>query len=770
MALPVISTYRLQLRGESSGFAFTFADAENLLDYLNDLGVSHLYLSPIMTATTGSSHGYDVTDPTTVSPELGGPEGLARLSAAARERGMGLIVDIVPNHVGIDQPRQNPWWWDVLRHGRSSPYATYFDIDWDLDDDGRIVLPVLGSDDDAAGLTVDGDLLRLGDLAFPIAPGTAGGSGPQVHDRQHYRLVGWRNGVCGYRRFFSITSLAGLRQEDRAVFDATHAEVGRWFAEGLVDGIRIDHPDGLSDPCGYLAWLRELTGPNAWILIEKILAVDEALEPTLPVGGTTGYDVLRETGGVLVDPKGAPALTALVESAGVDYQAMPKMLVDLKIRSATDTLASELRRLRRSIVAAAGADDPQLPEAVAALLTHIGVYRCDYPGLVALLPTALAETQAAAPELGPALQVLAAALARDAEPATRLQQLCGAVTAKAVEDCLFYRDARLVSLNEVGGEPHRFGVGAAEFHHSAATRARLWPQTMTTLTTHDTKRGEDVRARISVLSQVPSLWTEFLARWEIAAPSPDPATGQFLWQNIFGVWPVGGPEKGAGTDALRDRLHAYTEKAIREASWHTSWNDPDAEFEDAVHRWLDTVLDGPVAGQLTELVAQLNPHAASDALAQKMLALTVPGIPDVYQGTELWDDSLVDPDNRRAVDYAARRAALQALEHPKIRVVTTALRVRREHPDAFLHGDYVPVLANGDAADHVLAFRRGEDIVVAVTRWTVALAETGWGNTVLPLPEGTWKDALTGVIADGPTSAAQLFADLPVVLLERHHD
>lgn len=770
MALPVVSTYRLQLRGESSGFAFTFADAENLLDYLNDLGVSHLYLSPIMTATTGSSHGYDVTDPTTVSPELGGPEGLARLSAAARERGMGLIVDIVPNHVGIDQPRQNPWWWDVLRHGRSSPYATYFDIDWDLDDDGRIVLPVLGSDDDAAGLTVDGDLLRLGDLAFPIAPGAGEGSGPEVHDRQHYRLVGWRNGVCGYRRFFSITSLAGLRQEDRAVFDATHAEVGRWFAEGLVDGIRIDHPDGLSDPCGYLAWLRELTGPNAWIVIEKILAVDEALEPTLPIGGTTGYDVLRETGGVLVDPTGAPALTALVESAGVDYQAMPKMLVDLKIRSATDTLASELRRLRRSIVAAAGADHPQLPEAVAALLTHIGVYRCDYPGLVALLPTALAETQASAPELGPALQVLAAALARDAEPATRLHQLCGAVTAKAVEDCLFYRDARLVSLNEVGGEPHRFGVGAAEFHHSAATRARLWPQTMTTLTTHDTKRGEDVRARISVLSQVPSLWTEFLARWEIAAPSPDPATGQFLWQNIFGVWPVGGPEEGAGTDALRARLHAYTEKAIREASWHTSWNDPDAEFEDAVHRWLDTVLDGPVAGQLTELVAQLNPHAASDALAQKMLALTVPGIPDVYQGTELWDDSLVDPDNRRAVDYAARRAALQALEHPKIRVVTTALRVRREHPDAFLHGDYVPVLANGDAADHVLAFRRGEDIVVAVTRWTVALAETGWGNTVLPLPDGTWKDALTGVIADGPTSAAQLFADLPVVLLERHHD
>ncbi len=766
MALPVLSTYRLQLRGPSSGFGFTFADAENLLDYLDELGVSHLYLSPLMTAASGSSHGYDVTDPTAVSPELGGPDGLARLSAAARARGMGLVVDIVPNHVGIDKPEQNAWWWDVLRHGRSSAYAAFFDIDWDLDEDGRIVLPLLGSDDDVADLRVDGDLLRLGDLALPIAPGSGAGTGPEVHDRQHYRLMGWRRGLCGYRRFFSITSLAGLRQEDRAVFDAGHAEVARWFAEGLVDGARIDHPDGLSDPCGYLAWLRELLGPNAWIVIEKILATDEALEPTLPVAGTTGYEVLRDVGGVFIDPAGAPALTALFESAGVDYDAMPKLLAELKIHTATDTLAGELRRLRRCIVATAGADHPLLPEAVAALLSHIGVYRCDYPGLAAIMPTALAETQAASPQLGPALQVIAAALARGGEPAARLQQLCGAVTAKAVEDCLFYRDARLVSLNEVGGEPHRFGVGTAEFHHSAATRARLWPLIMTTLTTHDTKRGEDVRARIGVLSQVPSLWTEFVARWEIQAPSPDAATGQFLWQNIFGVWPV----SGKVTAQLRERLHAYAEKAIREAAWHTSWNDPDGAFEDAVHRWLDTVLDGPVAGQLTQLVAQLNSHAASDALGQKLLALTVPGIPDIYQGTELWDDSLVDPDNRRPVDYAARRAALKELQHPKIRVVTTALRLRRSRPDSFLHDKYLPVLASGEASDHVVAFRRGDDILVAVTRWTVRLAETGWGNTVVPLPDGSWTDTLTGAMASGPTSAAELFADLPVVLLERDHD
>ncbi|HTZ12652.1 MAG TPA: malto-oligosyltrehalose synthase [Mycobacterium sp.] len=762
MPFPVLSTYRLQLRGESSGFGFTFADAENILDYLAELGVSHLYLSPILTPVAGSAHGYDVTDPTTVSSELGGAEGLARLSAAARNRGLGLIVDIVPNHVGVDKPEQNPWWWDVLRHGRSSAYAKYFDIDWDLAD-GRIVLPVLGSDDDVADLTVDGDLLRLGGLAFPIAPGTGAGTGTQVHDRQHYQLIGWKRGICGYRRFFSITSLAGLRQEDRSVFDASHAEVARWFAEGLVDGVRIDHPDGLSDPTGYLRWLRELTGPDAWIVIEKILAVDEALEPTLPIAGTTGYDVLREVGGLFIDPTGEPALTALYESSGVDYRSTPALLRDLKATVATSTLGSEMARLRRTVAATAGTDHPQLPDAVTTLLGHIDVYRSDYRGLAALMPTALAETESAAPHLRLPLQLLAAALAAGGEPDTRLQQLCGAVTAKSVEDCLFYRDARLVSLNEVGGEPQRFGVGAAEFHQAAATRARLWPQAMATLTTHDTKRGEDVRARIGVLSQVPSLWAEFVARWEVLAPSPDQATGLFLWQNIFGVW----PPDGNVTDRLRDRLHSYAEKAIREAASHTTWNDPDTEFESAVHGWLDDVLNGPVAVQLTELVSQLLPHAENDALGQKLLALTVPGVPDIYQGTELWDDSLVDPDNRRPVDYAVRRQALKSLQHIKIRVVAAALQLRRAHPDSFLRGGYHPVLATGAAAGHMIAFRRGVDVLVAVTRWTVHLEQTGWGDTAVELPDGSWTNALTGAVITGAVPADELFAELPVALLER---
>lgn len=759
----ILSTYRLQMRGPASGQAFTFADAENLVGYLADLGVSHLYLSPILTAAEGSSHGYDVTDPTTISAELGGPEGFRQLAETAHAAGLGVIVDIVPNHVGVDDPTQNRWWWDLLTHGRDSAYASYFDIDWTLDPDGRIVLPVLGSDDDVADLTVDGDTLRLGDRTWPIAPGTADGSGAEVHDRQHYKLIGWRNNVCGYRRFFSITSLAGLRQEDHAVFDATHAEVKRWFSEGLVDGIRIDHPDGLSDPAGYLGWLRELTGPDAWIVIEKILAVDEALDISLPVAGTTGYDALREAGGLFIDPTGRESLTALVESAGVDHSATEEQAHALKVQAVTDTLASELARLVRAVTATTGRTHERLGDAIAALLSHVGVYRSDYPALSTVLPVAIAETASEEPELAEALQLLATAIDSGTEVATRLQQLCGAATAKSMEDCLFYRDARLVSLNEVGGEPEWFGVSAAEFHQRAAVRAQLWPSAMTTLTTHDTKRGEDVRARIGVLSQVPSLWSGLVRGWENTAAAPDAVTGLFLWQNLFGIWPA----DGVVTAELRQRMHDYAEKAIREAALHTTWNDPDDQFEAAVHSWLDAIFDGPVAAELTALVARLDPHGHSDALGQKLIALTAPGIPDVYQGTELWEDSLVDPDNRRAVDYAVRREALASGEHPKMKVVRAALALRRERPDTSVSGRYRPLLADGAAAEHLVSFVRGDDVVVAVSRWTVRLAENGWGETSLTLPEGTWVDRLAGTSYRGTVPAADLFADLPVTLLER---
>lgn len=752
---PVLSTYRLQMRADCC----TFDDAVNLLDYLDDLGISHLYLSPILTAGKGSTHGYDVTDPTTVSAALGGPDGLRRLAEAAHRRGMGLVIDIVPNHVGVDDPRQNRWWWDVLTHGRKSEFAHYFDIDWDVDA-GRIILPILGSDDDVAGLEVDGDVLRLGDLVVPIAPGTGSGSGAEVHDRQHYRLTGWRNGVCGYRRFFSITSLAALRQEDRTVFDATHVEVKRWFDERLVDGLRIDHPDGLADPAGYLRWLRELIGPSAWIVAEKILAADEGLDPGLTVDGTTGYDALREIGGLFVDPRGSAALSRLCQDCDPGSERA------LKTTSVTETLGSELGRLCRVISAATGATDPQLPAAVAALISRIGVYRSDYPALSAVLPVAIAETASAAPELTPTLAIVSTALASDGETLARFNQLCGAATAKAVEDCLFYRDARLVSLNEVGGAPELFGVGIAEFHQRTAIRARLWPRAMTTLSTHDTKRGEDVRARIGVLSQVSTAWADLVEQWAAVAPPPDRATGLFLWQNIFGSWPA----DGTVTAELRQRLHGYAEKAMREAATRTSWHDPDATFEDSVHRWLDTVLDGPVADGLTELTGRLDECARADSLGQKLIQLTAPGVPDVYQGTELADDSLVDPDNRRPVDYAARRIALQHSDDPKIRVTSAALRLRRKHTALFVSGDYRPLLADGTAAEHLVAYGRGAHVVVATSRWTARLAETGWADTVLTLPVGTWHDHLTERKLTGTRTATELFAELPVALLERTDD
>ncbi|WGI35461.1 malto-oligosyltrehalose synthase [Mycolicibacterium aubagnense] len=748
---PVISTYRLQMRGDG----MTFDDARALLPYLADLGVSHLYLSPVLTAVTGSTHGYDVTDPTAVSAELGGPEGFSRLSAAARERGMGLIVDIVPNHVGVEHPEQNPWWWDVLTYGRSSRFAGFFDIDWDLDPDGRIVLPVLGSDADADGLTVDGDVLRLGDRIWPIRPGTGAGTAAEIHARQAYRLTGWQSGSCGYRRFFSITSLAAVRQEDPAVFDATHAEIGRWFREELVAGLRVDHIDGLTDPAGYLARLRELTGPGAWIVAEKILAADEPLEPSLPIGGTTGYDVLREIGGLFVDPDGVGPLTELARETRCGTR-------ELKIRVATEVLSSELARLRRAIVRATGTDDPSLPAAIADVVSRVDAYRTDYRSLSAMLPQAISETVAASPELAPAVAQLADAV-NQPEPAARLQQLCGAVTAKAVEDTLFYRDARLVSLNEVGGTPELFGMGTADFHRRAAARARDWPATMVTLSTHDTKRNEDVRARITVLSQRAERWSQRVLRWNKVCVPPDEGTGLFLWQNIIGVWPA----SGEVDDTLRRRLHAYAEKAVREAELHTNWERPDPEFEGGLHDWIDALLDGPVAGEVTAFVAELDGAARGDAVAQKLLALTVPGIPDVYQGTELFDDSLVDPDNRRPVDFALRQTELTTLSHPKIRVVANALRSRRERPATYLSGDHTPVAAAGPAADHVIAFRRGSDVLVAVPRWTLKLGETGWGETTLTLPDGDWTDRLTGSAWSGTVAAEALFAELPGALLEK---
>ena len=786
MPLPT-STYRLQLRGD----AFTLTDAANVVDYLHDLGVSHLYLSPILTATDGSTHGYDVTDTATVSAALGGREALKQLRSRASERGMGIIVDIVPNHVGVDDPRQNAWWWDVLLHGRESEYATYFDIDFGADNgvDGKIAIPVLGSASDVGELTIDrsedAPLLAFYEHRFPIAEGTDGDDAQVVHDRQAYRLVGWSDGLIGYRRFFSVNGLAGIRQEDLDVFTDSHRQVASWVEDDLIDGLRVDHPDGLADPAGYLTELRGLLGPDRWLVIEKILADGEPLDESLPVDGTTGYDALAAVGGVFVDPEGVHALTALSQvRSGIafDSESLHETELELKTGVARGDLSPEVRRLARAIVreSATTVELESIIDAIVAVVAAVPVYRTDYAPLAGVLPTVIAAIVEEQPELGGGVGALATALVTGTESPVRFDQVCGAVTAKGVEDCLFYRANRLVSLQEVGGDPSRFGCSTAYFHLTNADRARRWPAAMTTLSTHDTKRGEDVRARIGVLSQAPELWARSIADWEELSPSPDGTTGMFLWQNLFGVWPV----DGVITSTLRERFHAYAEKAIREAALRTTWTAPNDEFASAVHAWLDSVFDGPVAHSMTTLVETLAPHGHSDALGQKLLNLAGPGIPDVYQGTELWEDSLVDPDNRRPVDYSVRRAILAASNTgtpvietgaAKLAVVRSALHVRRERPESFVGGTYAPIVADGAAAEHLVGFARGpvaghHDVIALATRLSLGLSNERWDDTTVTLPDGRWRDRITDAEHTGTVSVAEVFASLPVALLVRDNE
>lgn len=770
---PVGATYRLQL-----GPSFTFDDAARRVPYLADLGVTHLYLSPVLEAVRGSTHGYDVTDQTTVRAELGGRKGLERLADSAHVDGLGLVIDIVPNHLGVGRPEQNPWWWDVLKHGRKSAFAHYFDIDWDPRNGagGKLALPVLGSEADAAALTVDRSgaepVLRYHDRVFPIGREVGGGDAERVHYAQPYRLVLWDAPIRSYRRFFTVDDLAAVRVEDPEVFAATHAEIGSWFADGIADGLRVDHPDGLAEPVRYLRRLRELAGPGAWIVIEKILEPGEPLDPILPVAGTTGYDALRELGHALLDPAGEPGLSALHERwTGNDGAVRRNSGATLRLRDelAARDLRPEFLRLARAIRVETGTAVPidDLADAALFWMNEIPYYRDDYPVLSAQAEAVRRRLiDAAGPETSAehrAIVAVAAAIDRGAESAARFAQLTGALTAKSLEDTAFYRSARLVSLQEVGGAPSN--LGPSDPHPALARRAAEWPAAMTTLSTHDTKRGEDVRARIGVLSQCPDDWAAFVDRSMPLLPSPpDPVTGLFLLQTAFGVW----PEDGAITDELRARLHAYAEKAMREGRVGTSWTAPDGAFEAAGHAFLDALFDGAVGATMTDLVGALAPHGRSDALAQKLLQLAGPGVPDVYQGTERWEDSLVDPDNRRPVDWDAADDA-----HPKQRLVRAALRLRRERPGSFVRGTYSPVLAAGPAADHLLGFHRGPDggapdVAALATRRSLGLERAGgWRDTRIDLGESAWTDRLTGQIVTGQVPLAELFLEHPVALLVR---
>ena len=740
-----VSTYRVQLTPD-----FGFRDAADVVPYLSDLGVTHLYCSPWLQAAPGSRHGYDVTDHTRLNAELGSEQDFVQLVAGCREHGLGIVLDIVPNHMAISQPEsQNAAWWSVLRDGPASSYASWFDVDWSQ---GKIVVPVLGAPlaESLDELRVEGDRLRYDDHELPLAPGSViDGDLLATLDGQHWRLTHWRVGAeeLTHRRFFDVTTLAGLRVEDPVVFDATHALVVRQVLDGVVDGLRIDHPDGLADPEGYLVRLAAATG-GCWVVVEKILEPGEALPDTWPCAGTTGYDALNRIMGLFVDPAGEQPLTDLWQAVTGRTASYDVSVERAKRQVAEQVLAAEVERLVEvglPAVRAARLDitRPGLRAAVVEVLVAFDAYRAYLPaqgpagdGARDRVQGALARATAACPRRAREIAVvgrLALAELGCPEFVTRFQQTCGPVMAKGVEDTTFYRFLRLSALCEVGGDPGHFGEPIEDFHEACRAQQRDWPLSMTTLSTHDTKRSEDVRARLVLLSQVPQAWGEAVTQWSALAArhrSPDPVVEQLLWQTLVGAWPL-----------TADRAVAYLEKATREAKDRTSWTDPVPRFDEAVATFARAVLDDPrLVSAVEAFVARLDPGWRRTVLAQKLVQLTMPGVPDTYQGTECSDLSLVDPDNRRPVDFDRRRALLAApddsLDARKLQLTAAALRLRRAHPDWFgADSSYDALPAPAD----VLAFGRGGRVL------TVAgLRGTRPATGLLALPAGRWTDLLGG--------------------------
>jgi (1->4)-alpha-D-glucan 1-alpha-D-glucosylmutase len=800
-----VSTHRLQLEPD-----FTLDDAAAQVDHLAALGITHLYLSPILQATVGSKHGYDVTDHTAVAEGLGGDAGFARLVEAAHAAGLGIVVDVVPNHMTTPTPLSlNRPLWSVLREGRQSAYATWFDVDWDAQD-GHILMPVLGAPLDevlAAGEISVGEhegepVVQYYDHVFPLAPGTdvrmpLG----DLLDAQHYRLASWTVGdsELNYRRFFDVTSLIAVRVEEPEVFDATHALLVDGIRSGAIGGLRIDHPDGLADPEGYLERLGDATG-DAWVVVEKILEGDEQLPHTWRTAGTTGYDALLRIGGLFVDPAGAAPLDDLSTELLGERQDLAEIVIESKRWVVQVMLATEVSRLMRLVARAR----PDLEEAAArevleAMLVGMDRYRVyvrpGHPrdGLQAE-PLELAVVEGSGSRFDALDRACVEGLvdlalgegdvrdeaARD-EFVVRFQQTCGPAMAKAIEDTAYYRYVRLVGLNEVGGDPTQVGLPTADFHWFAQNLLGEWPQSMTTLSTHDTKRAEDVRARLFVLAERPDAWATWVrtAR-ELADPlradELDALTEYFLWQTVVGAWPI-----------TEERLQAYALKAIRESKLHTRWTEPDEAYESAVERFVSGVVTTPgIVAHVEAWVEATRLETRANVLGQKLVQLTMPGVPDVYQGTDLVDLSLVDPDNRRAVDYAERRDRLARLDDgaspadlhdEKLLVTSAALRTRRERSASFTGeaATYVPV---GTTSEHAVAFGRGTgdgvDVVTVVTRLAGRLADAGGlGDADLELPDGRWRDVLSGRTFDGGvTRLADVIGrdGLPVALLVRVGD
>ncbi|GAC1536676.1 MAG: malto-oligosyltrehalose synthase [Candidatus Velthaea sp.] len=922
-----LSTYRLQFTPQ-----FGFRDAQAILPYLESLGVGAMYASPYLRARSGSTHGYDIIDHNSLNPEVGTTGEHAAMIADAQARGLGHILDFVPNHMGIGP--SNPWWRDVLEWGELSPYATFFDIDWHplkRELQGKVLVPMLG--DHYGRVLENGELelafdsergeftVRYYENAFPLAtksyadilrraaeaeapqllaladkfeatrsrptdvrrrrairqraaglktalaeaaknPPVAHAISAALHSfvvdvadstsadaldellaEQFYRLSFWRVAVdeINYRRFFDINDLAGLRVEDAEVLAQTHRLVFRMIADGQLQGLRIDHIDGLANPGGYANLLQERAaalGQPLYVVAEKILAPFERLRTDWTIAGTTGYEFANLVNGLFVDSAAERAfdrIYARFTGNDTDYDSIA---YDAKKRIMAVNLASELTVLATELSRIAGTDRRSsdftyngLRDALTEIVAAFPVYRTyvvseeidpeDREFIDAAI--GLAEQRSAIVDgsvfdfIGDVLTLRAAAdPARHYDRnavlrfAMRFQQYTSPVMAKSVEDTAFYRYVRLVSLNEVGGEPTRFGTSLDEFHAANAERAAARPHTMLATSTHDTKRGEDTRVRIDALTEVPAAWSRALARWARVNrtkridvrgyPAPSPIDEYLLYQSIIGTWPGTWRDAASVPDeeyrTYIDRITAYMLKAQREAKVRTSWSNPDPAYEHASAEFIRSILDrsdeARFPGEITAFVADIAPAAMVQGLTQVVLKCTVPGVPDIYQGSELWDHSLVDPDNRRPVDYTARERMLRAAQNDpaaaraswddgavKLFVTARLLQLRARRRATFLDGGYTRVDVTGQLAQHVVAFARKDVIVVAprlvrtILTGDSSTPSLAFGEESIGIPFGlagpyrnVFTDSRVDLGVERTIGVADLLRDFPVAVLE----
>jgi (1->4)-alpha-D-glucan 1-alpha-D-glucosylmutase len=860
------ATMRLQLhRG------FDFAAAGALAPYFAALGISHIYASPIMAARRGSMHGYDAVDATRINPELGGEDAFRRFVAELRRHELGLIVDIVPNHMAAGS--DNAWWMDVLRHGRGSAYAHYFDIDWEPPNRGltnKILLPVLGRPYgealEAGEITLGRDserstfVIHYFDHIFPLAPGQALNEAAlrdfdaasahgreRLHDlleRQHYRLAWWRtaNDEINWRRFFDINELVALRIEDEDVFEAVHAKLFALYGEGLIDGVRVDHIDGLTDPKKYCRALRqrlhalELERPpdapngEAYIVVEKILARDEVLPGQWRADGTTGYDFMDEVSAVLHDERGGPVLRDLwqrVSGRPGDFETEEELarrqILERSFFAQREALVETLSALAQSRLATRDYSRAAIRRCLTEILVSFRVYRTyarvdqkTSPADQTFLTRAIARAaETCLPGDRQLLLVLGHWLdGKSIHPSldqlqnvalARFEQLSAPLCAKAVEDTTFYRYGVLLSRNDVGFDPRVFACSAGEFHRRMDERSAAFPHAMLATATHDHKRGEDVRARLAVLSEIPQDWADAVERWiassqsSRAAATDDlmPSGGDLamLFQIIVGAWPHGlAVTNQAGLAAFADRIAAWQRKALREAKVHSDWSAPNEAYERAAADYITWLFGGSaLLAELAAFARRIAAAGAANGLAQMLVKLTAPGVPDIYQGCEYWDLSLVDPDNRSAVDFAARQRSLGAASLDELVatwqdgrlkqfVMARILALRKKMPRLFSAGKYVPLTTSGPEAERVVAFAKTSPdaaVIVAFCRFNIRRADGDCGRlpvlqcseTRVAMPrelEGSFLDVLRPertVSVTSPIAGQQLLGSMPIVAL-----